>query len=602
MYSIRVTGPDGSARTVPFSGAVATVGRHADNTIPLQGEGISGRHCQFEIANGIVTLTDRGSTNGTFVDNHRLAEPLAMGEGIEVWVGAFKLELVTVAPRPTTGMAERPVATTGPLLPVGGENRKWRDMHGRLMRIAEAWEAGGRVDRLTLRSGELAAARRWLKEPEERGLPVTRLQRELIAASEKAVSRLLVKQIVGFIGGFLVLSVVVALAIILWPRGSDDPGTTTDAAAGASDEAGEDDDGDEDEDEDEDEDDDGPITVRRPTLDPVEHRVIPEETLEDIARRYGVTAQQIAEWNAMSKDDPIKPDQRLKIDRPTNSPLPQQAISYEVEPGEESWTKLAERFDVSSVRLKGYNAAKFPDGPKVGEKVTVWIDPKPYIRDKDPRPIPPIEARQDAVAKGHPNQGSLENGIQMPDSDLYIRRYPRLMWGNAYLVSNLQRAIAAFRRDIEWEGELVLADISKKKGGPFNPHASHQAGRDIDIWLPTLRGVFKSKYLTESGDEKWGRRPEPEEVDWFATFGLIEALADTGAVQEVFLDKTLHPTLRRAGLEMGASEEEVDNIFKKNGGVVAHSAAHIHHIHVRFKCAKYETQCKKNSLRGGGHE
>lgn len=600
MYSIRVTGPDGSSRTVPFDGTVATIGRHADNTIPLQGEGISGRHCRFEVSGGVVTLEDQGSTNGTFVDNRRLEGPLAMGEGIEVWVGAFKLQLVTVAPRATGGVAERPVATTGPLLPVGGDNRRWRDMHGRLTRIAEAWDAGGRVDRLTLRSGELAAARRWLKEPEERGLPVTKIQRELIAASEKAVSRQTVKQIVGFIGGFVVLSLVVALVIILWPRGAGDDGTTTDAAAAGS--GGADENEDEDEDEDDWDEDDGPVTVRKKTLDPVEHRVIPEETLEDIARRYGVTAQQIAEWNAMSKDDPIKPDQRLKIERPTQSPLPQQAISYEVEPGEESWTKLAERFDVSSVRLKGYNEAKFPDGPKVGEKITVWIDPKPYIREKDPRPIPPIEARQDAIAKGHPNQGSLENGIQMPDSDNYIRRYPRLMYGNAYLVSNLQRAVAAFRRDIEWEGELVLADISRKNGGHFPPHNSHQAGRDIDIWLPTLRGVFKPKYLTESGDQEWGRRPEPEEVDWFATFGLIEALADTGAVQEVFLDKTLHPTLRRAGLEMGASEEEADKIFKKNGGVVAHSPAHIHHIHVRFKCAKYENQCRPNSISGGGHE
>ena len=595
MYSIRVTGPDGSSRTVAFDGAVASVGRHADNTISLQGEGISGRHCQFEVTNGIVTLKDRGSTNGTFVNNRRLEEPLAMGEDIEVWVGAFKLQLVTVAPRPTGAVAPRPVATTGPLLALGGDNRRWRDMHGRLTRIAEAWEEGGRLDKLALRSGELAAAKRWLKEPEERGLPVTKLQRELIAASEKAVSRRLAKRAVALIGGFVALSAVTAIVFIVWPRGGDADATTTDAAGDSGDEERED----EDEDEDDWDEDDGPVTPRVKTLDPVEHRVIPEETLEDIARRYGVTAQQIAEWNAMSKDDPIKPEQRLKIERPTKSPLPQQQIAYEVEPGEESWTKLAERFDVSSVRLKGYNEADFPDGPKVGEKIRVWIDPKPYRRDKDPRPIPPIEARKDAIAKGHPNQGSLENGIQMPDSPLYIRRYPRLMWGNAYLVSNLQRAVAAFRRDIEWEGELVLADISRKKGGHFPPHKSHQAGRDIDIWLPTLRGVFKPKYLTESGDQEWGRRPEPEEVDWFATFGLIEALADTGAVQEVYLDKTLHPTLRRAGLEMGATEEEADKIFKKHGGVVGHSAAHIHHIHVRFKCAKYENQCRPHSIRGG---
>ncbi|MBL4683461.1 MAG: hypothetical protein JKY37_02635, partial [Nannocystaceae bacterium] len=61
-----------------------------------------------------------------------------------------------------------------------------------------------------------------------------------------------------------------------------------------------------------------------------------------------------------------------------------------------------------------------------------------------------------------------------------------------------------------------------------------------------------------------------------------------------------HATLRRAGSEMGATDEEVDELFKRNGGVVAHSAAHIHHIHVRFKCADYERpSCKANSIRGG---
>ncbi|MEM6991516.1 MAG: penicillin-insensitive murein endopeptidase [Myxococcota bacterium] len=594
MFSIRVTEPDGSTRTVPFDGTVSTVGRHADNTISIQGPGISGRHCQFEVAGGVITLKDRGSTNGTFVHNRRLEEPLQVTEGVEVWVGSVKLEVVAVAPEPTSGIAARPRVRTASILPTEpATHRQWRDMHGRLTRIAEAWEAAGRPDKLALRRGELAAARKWLAQPEDRALPVHRLQRDPIEASAGAVSRSTVKTVMAAVGGFVALAGIAAAAIIFWPEPEPVPDTPDAAASsgGASDEEDDDDD---------DDDDDGPVR-RKPknALDPVKHTVIPQETMEDIARRYDVSGQEIADWNAMSKDDALREGDVLKIDRPKQSPLPQQMINYEVEPSEDSWTKLAERFDVSPTRLRAYNEAEYPDGPVVGKGIKVWIDPKPYRRSKDSREVPPVAAREDAIAKGHPNAGTLENGIQMPDSPNYIRRYPRLMWGNAYLVSNLQRAVAAFRRDIEWEGELVLADISKKRGGKFPPHKSHQAGRDIDIWLPTLRGVFKAKYLNPDGDTEWGRRPQPSEVDWFATFGFIEALADTGAVQQVFLDDSLFPTLRRAGLEMGATEEEVKKIFKRNGGVVAHSPAHIHHMHVRFKCAPYEKGiCRPNPTRG----
>ncbi|MBL4687089.1 MAG: FHA domain-containing protein, partial [Nannocystaceae bacterium] len=120
MFCIRVTEPDGDSRTVPFDGTVATVGRHADNTVSVSGPGISGRHCQFDLNAGVITLHDRGSTNGTFVNNRRLEQPIQLAQGVEVWVGSVKLEVVAaVAPQETAAPAvQRPVMTTGPLLAV----------------------------------------------------------------------------------------------------------------------------------------------------------------------------------------------------------------------------------------------------------------------------------------------------------------------------------------------------------------------------------------------------------------------------------------------------------------------------------------------------
>ncbi|MEX1369270.1 MAG: hypothetical protein AB1Z98_39445, partial [Nannocystaceae bacterium] len=132
---------------------------------------------------------------------------------------------------------------------------------------------------------------------------------------------------------------------------------------------------------------------------------------------------------------------------------------------------------------------------------------------------------------------------------------------------------------------------------------SHQQGRDIDIWLPTVRGVFKEKYLADDGDEKWGRRPNPEEVDWFATWGLVRALVDTGAVQNIFLDYTIQPKVYDAAKFLGVSDEELEEVIQwprgphSSAGVLSHSPAHIHHMHVRFKCAPYEKQCRKYTVR-----
>ena len=50
----------------------------------------------------------------------------------------------------------------------------------------------------------------------------------------------------------------------------------------------------------------------------------------------------------------------------------------------------------------------------------------------------------------------------------------------------LQRA-----QQLDLEGEIKIADISKKGGGRLRPHSSHQAGRDVDIRLPRRKGSSK---------------------------------------------------------------------------------------------------------------
>ena len=613
MLSLRVTAPDGNLRILPLHGPELTVGRAPDNALVLDGGGVSSHHCAFLVQGGRCVVADRGSTNGTFVNNAPVSQSSPLGENDRIYVGQYLLQVVDgvagghmMTTAPTGSSLSRPSAPSdaGARLLIQREDRAWRDEHGRLQRYAELWDQGRRVDHLALRPHELRRAQKWLVQtPPERQDEITALQRELIEASVGANKRLAAKRELLVLGGVVALGGLVTTGVLLWPEGGGDElvaegGSTTDAVKTEPDELDEPDEPDEpDEEPDEEPKPEGDET-RVKLKEEIEHAVIPEESLEDIARRYGVTVAQIAEWNLLNPDQKIlPPGTKVEIKRPTKRPLPQQQIKYELEPEDTSWNALSKRFGVSATKLRSYN----PEVEKLrrGQEIVIWIDPHPY-KPKEPRSAISIYVpTMTAQSVGSPNSGSLEEGIQLPENEaLYIRRYPYIMWGSGYLIANVQKAVAQFRQDMDFDGTLVLADISKVRGGDFYPpHRSHQAGRDIDIWLPTLRGVFKAKYLTEEGDEKFGRRPNPEEVDWFAAWGLIRALIATGAVQDIFLTHSIQPNVYNAAKFLGVSDEELDHAIQwprgegSGGGIVMHAPGHSHHMHVRFKCAPYEKRC-----------
>ncbi len=51
---------------------IITIGRNPDNSLALQGSGISNFHCELEISDGIYTIRDKNSTNGIMVNGKRV--------------------------------------------------------------------------------------------------------------------------------------------------------------------------------------------------------------------------------------------------------------------------------------------------------------------------------------------------------------------------------------------------------------------------------------------------------------------------------------------------------------------------------------------------
>ena len=90
--SYLVVSTDGG-RPVQFdlSGPVIGIGRGSDNDLILDDPQVSRHHCQLKLQQGAYSLTDMGSTNGSYVNGQRVSE-IALGPGDVIELGGTRIE------------------------------------------------------------------------------------------------------------------------------------------------------------------------------------------------------------------------------------------------------------------------------------------------------------------------------------------------------------------------------------------------------------------------------------------------------------------------------------------------------------------------------
>src|SRR5580704_19117268 len=88
---VATAGP-GAGRAFAMSSALATVGRHPTNDLVLSDPQVSGVHLELRRAGERVHVRDAGSTNGTWLGPHRIAE-IELAAGGEILVGGTTLRL-----------------------------------------------------------------------------------------------------------------------------------------------------------------------------------------------------------------------------------------------------------------------------------------------------------------------------------------------------------------------------------------------------------------------------------------------------------------------------------------------------------------------------
>ncbi|KFI68081.1 FHA domain-containing protein FhaB/FipA [Bifidobacterium magnum] len=81
--------------SVPLTGSTITLGRAPSNTVVLDDEFVSSHHARVypDPSTGSWAIEDLNSTNGTIVNQQRIAAPTMLPAGVPVRIGATTFEL-----------------------------------------------------------------------------------------------------------------------------------------------------------------------------------------------------------------------------------------------------------------------------------------------------------------------------------------------------------------------------------------------------------------------------------------------------------------------------------------------------------------------------
>jgi pSer/pThr/pTyr-binding forkhead associated (FHA) protein len=88
-------GPNAGTRYL-LDAVVTRAGRHPESDIFLDDITVSRRHAEFVGQNGVYSIRDVGSLNGTYVNRERIEEAV-LSTGDEVQIGKFKLVYLAAA-------------------------------------------------------------------------------------------------------------------------------------------------------------------------------------------------------------------------------------------------------------------------------------------------------------------------------------------------------------------------------------------------------------------------------------------------------------------------------------------------------------------------
>lgn len=310
------------------------------------------------------------------------------------------------------------------------------------------------------------------------------------------------------------------------------------------------------------------------------HEVKRGETVGKIAKKYDVRVKDIVRWNDLEDAGKIRRGQKLLIKVYVTSSSSSRSSSsgskmkkvYVVRKGD-SLSEIAAKKKQSIKDLKKWNRKlrKNPDLLRVGQKIVYWV----------PGP-------SGSSSVGKVNSGSLSGSVKLSKGKGYFRKQPKYCYGTARTVSLIEEVFGAFHKKHPKAPEVVVGDISSKKGGKLKKHLSHQTGRDVDIG-----------YLHKDGEALRGFvNMSRKNLDVAKSWALIKTFLDTDQVEYIFIDYKIQKLLYKHAKKKGMGKSELARIFqyprgrKDRTAIIRHVRGHKHHFHVRFTCPANDKHCK----------
>lgn len=208
----------------------------------------------------------------------------------------------------------------------------------------------------------------------------------------------------------------------------------------------------------------------------------------------------------------------------------------------------------------------------------------------------------DSVCYGTTSNGSLKNGIQLPQSGNNFVGYSQLarMAGRTYVHSEVNKIIINAYEWLETEQpEKVYkyAETGFRTGGAFKPHKTHQNGLSVDFMTPAIDKGKLSKHLPTHPLNKLGYSIEFNSkgyyenltIDYTAMAAHIVALhKESKKLGHGLWRVIFDPKLQDGLFKTKYSDYLKENIkFSKKRSWVRHDE----HYHVDFSIP-----CKKNRI------
>jgi len=574
--SLRASGSSGWSATHLESGGESTdvklgrrelrIGGDPACDVVLADPSVAPQHCRIHEHGGELMVRDRGF--GVLINGERCLEPTRLSDGDRIEIGSSMIELLRGRSQLDLAKVTRFIHHRAAAWSQG-EDERWFALYEKLELEARVWLERGRPGRRLLRSDRIDEAIEI-----ENHVEFAPLVSDFLAASVTRCRRRQTLLSISVGGATGLFCSWVALASPLAARNTESAergaaqaerleagrAPSSFAAGSSEDEVP------------------GPSACNE-----VHHKVIAIDTVESLARDYGVLRSDIRHESELGVDGRLEVGATVRLCSMVPE-IKRHKEVYSIHPGD-TWEHVAAKFEENKVFLREQTGV---DVLEPGQRLEFWARRR-RVKESRAKPLD-VHVGKDAQAVGAPTTGRLSGELRLESDGFFEVRCLINAYVSTATYKSLYVALSQMRAKYRYDGQLVVGDISRDGGGSYGKHLSHQTGRDVDVWLPIEGGVYRTGPECGACGTPWCR-PDETEIDWEAAWQLVESLLEGGTVERIFLDKRLMEPLIAGAVRTGADESAVRVLVRRRKAFVIDAANHRHHFHVRFRCGENEEKC-----------